>query len=196
MVRAGLGDGATGAVPDLPRADTARQRDPVASCRSGSGVPGVVHDHVPPAAALDDLGLDGIIEGVETISTSTTRMCAHHLTVLPYWPRHLTLTPFPRSFGSPEDVLSGKVIAYHVPASPSAARSERTVFVTLGTIFNTESGDLLRTAALGAASARTWRRSSSRPESTLRAPAWVGCRSRSWCASSSSKRPSSRSASP
>jgi UDP:flavonoid glycosyltransferase YjiC (YdhE family) len=65
--------------------------------------------------------------------------------------RHLTLTPFPRSFRSPEDLLPGKVVGYHVAAPPRAARREKSVFVTLGTIFNTESGDLLRTAALGAA---------------------------------------------
>jgi UDP:flavonoid glycosyltransferase YjiC (YdhE family) len=65
--------------------------------------------------------------------------------------RHLTLTPFPQSFRSPEDVLPGKVIGYQVAAPRRAARTERSVFVTLGTIFNTESGDLLRTAALGAA---------------------------------------------
>jgi UDP:flavonoid glycosyltransferase YjiC (YdhE family) len=69
--------------------------------------------------------------------------------------RHLTLTPFPPSFRSPQDVLPGRVFRYHVPPPPRAAHSERTVFVTLGTIFNTESGDLLRTAALGAADCPT-----------------------------------------
>lgn len=65
--------------------------------------------------------------------------------------RHLTLTPFPASFRSPDDPLPGNVVGYQVPASARAVRSERSIFVTLGTIFNTESGDLLRTAALGAA---------------------------------------------
>jgi UDP:flavonoid glycosyltransferase YjiC (YdhE family) len=69
--------------------------------------------------------------------------------------RHLTLTPFPTAFRSASDPLPGQVLRYHVPAPPRAARSERTVFVTLGTIFNTESGDLLRTAALGAATCPT-----------------------------------------
>jgi UDP:flavonoid glycosyltransferase YjiC (YdhE family) len=69
--------------------------------------------------------------------------------------RHATLTPFPRSFRSPDDPLPGKVIGYHVPAPPRAARPRRSVFVTLGTIFNTESGDLLRVAALGAADCRS-----------------------------------------
>lgn len=65
--------------------------------------------------------------------------------------RHLTLTPFPPSFRSRQDPLRGRVIPYNVPAPAKAAGSERGVFVTLGTIFNTESGDLLRKAALGAA---------------------------------------------
>lgn len=65
--------------------------------------------------------------------------------------RHLTLTPFPPSFRSKADPLPGTVVAYNAPPPAKAAGSETTVFVTLGTIFNTESGDLLRTAALGAA---------------------------------------------
>ena len=65
--------------------------------------------------------------------------------------RHLTLTPFPTSFRSPADPLRGNVVGYQVPPPARATSSERTVYVTLGTIFNTESGDLLRTAALGAA---------------------------------------------
>lgn len=67
--------------------------------------------------------------------------------------RHLTLTPFPASFRHPQDPLPGRVLPYHVPASPriEAGRDGPAAFVTLGTIFNTESGDLLRTAALGAA---------------------------------------------
>ena len=69
--------------------------------------------------------------------------------------RHLTLTPFPPSFRSEEDALPGSVVRYHVPAPARAIRSKRTVFVTLGTVFNTESGDLLRTAALGAADCPT-----------------------------------------
>lgn len=64
---------------------------------------------------------------------------------------HLTLTPFPASFRSPDDPLRGNVVGYHVPAPAPAPREERTVLVTLGTIFNTESGGLLRTAARGAA---------------------------------------------
>ena len=67
--------------------------------------------------------------------------------------RHLTLTPFPASFRHPQDPLPGRVVGHHVPAPPrtGAGRGGRAAFVTLGTIFDTESGDLLRTAALGAA---------------------------------------------
>lgn len=44
------------------------------------------------------------------------------------------------------------MLGYHVPPPPRAAPVVgTTVFVTMGTVFNTESGDLLRTAALGAA---------------------------------------------
>jgi MGT family glycosyltransferase len=68
------------------------------------------------------------------------------------------LTPFPASFRNPEDPLLGEVIGYHVPAPPRRERDAPAVFVTLGTIFNTESGDLLRTAALGAANCPTVRR--------------------------------------
>lgn len=66
--------------------------------------------------------------------------------------RHLTLTPFPRSFRHPSDPLVGNVMVYKAPMTwrPTSDRG-RAAFVTLGTIFNTESGDLLRTAALGAA---------------------------------------------
>ena len=67
--------------------------------------------------------------------------------------RHLTLTQFPASFRHPEHPLPGRTLGYHTTPPPRAARppGSRAAFVTLGTIFNTESGDLLRTAALGAA---------------------------------------------
>jgi len=68
--------------------------------------------------------------------------------------RHLTLTPFPAQFRDPADPLLGNVLGYRLPPAPGsdAARRGWSVYVTLGTIFNTESGDLLRTAAVGAAS--------------------------------------------
>lgn len=67
--------------------------------------------------------------------------------------RHLTLSPFPESFRDPAHPLPGPLVNYHVapPPRPHSTRTERSVFVNLGTIFNTESGDLLRTATLGAA---------------------------------------------
>jgi UDP:flavonoid glycosyltransferase YjiC (YdhE family) len=70
--------------------------------------------------------------------------------------RHLTLTPFPASFRDPAYPLTGTTLRYHVPPPLKVYRTSagKGVFVTLGTIFNTESGDLLRTAALGAAGCR------------------------------------------
>lgn len=66
--------------------------------------------------------------------------------------RYLTLTPFPARFRDPLDPLPGRVVPYRAKlAEPTVPRSGTTVFVTLGTIFNTESGDLLGTAARGAA---------------------------------------------
>ncbi len=67
--------------------------------------------------------------------------------------RHLTLTPFPESFRDPAHPLPGPLLNYHIAPPPRShsRRTGRSVFVTLGTIFNTESGDLLRTATLGAA---------------------------------------------
>lgn len=67
--------------------------------------------------------------------------------------RQLTLTPFPQSFRDPAHPLPGPLLNYSVPPPPRShsTRTGRSVFVTLGTIFNTESGDLLRTATLGAA---------------------------------------------
>ena len=67
--------------------------------------------------------------------------------------RHLVLTPFPSRFRDPSDPLLGSVVAYRLPVSAPGTGSGRgrAAYVTLGTIFNTESGDLLRTMALGAA---------------------------------------------
>ena len=66
--------------------------------------------------------------------------------------RYLTLTPFPVGFREPSDPIPGEVLAYgSALPEPPASRSGTAVFVTLGTIFNTESGDLLATAARGAA---------------------------------------------
>lgn len=66
--------------------------------------------------------------------------------------RYLTLTPFPARFRDPLDPLPGRIVPYRTAvAEVTVPRSATTVFVTLGTIFNTESGDLLGTAARGAA---------------------------------------------
>ncbi len=70
--------------------------------------------------------------------------------------RHLTLTAFPATFRHPADPLPGRVLAYqHASAAGRVAAARRRVFVTLGTIFNTESGDLLRRMAVGAAGAHS-----------------------------------------
>lgn len=67
--------------------------------------------------------------------------------------RHLTLTPFPESFRDPTHPLTGPALSYHVAPPPKchSTGTGKSVLVTLGTIYNTESGDLLRTATLGAA---------------------------------------------
>ena len=68
--------------------------------------------------------------------------------------RYLTLTPFPASFRDPADPLPGRVLAYQVATARPVAPAGRRVFVTLGTIVNTESGDLLRRLAIGVAASR------------------------------------------
>lgn len=95
----------------------------------------------PLALLLSDFGID-TVDGVELLH------------------RHLTLTPFPASFRDAGDPLPGRVQGYRVPTPPRAERGRggRAVFVTLGTIFNTESGDMLRTAALGAAACPAFQR--------------------------------------
>jgi UDP:flavonoid glycosyltransferase YjiC (YdhE family) len=95
-------------------------------------LPSLVNE--PLVALLDDFGVDTQAD----------------LTGLLH--RYLTLTPFPVRFRDPLDPLPGRVITYGAAlAEPMDARSVTTVFVTLGTIFNTESGHLLGTAARGAA---------------------------------------------
>ena len=54
------------------------------------------------------------------------------------------LNPFPPSFRDPHDPLRGRVVAYQLDAPQRAAWPDQIrVYVTLGTVFNTESGDLL-----------------------------------------------------
>ncbi|MFT4166583.1 MAG: glycosyltransferase [Microlunatus sp.] len=74
--------------------------------------------------------------------------------------RSLKLNPFPAQFRSAADPLIGPVINYRsASVLPDAGeRDGGTVYVTLGTIFNTESGDLLArlsTASAAAAGVRS-----------------------------------------
>jgi UDP:flavonoid glycosyltransferase YjiC (YdhE family) len=58
--------------------------------------------------------------------------------------RHLTLNLFPPSFRNPADPLPGPVVGYRLSSPLHAVSPDRVrIYVTLGTIFNTESGDLL-----------------------------------------------------
>jgi UDP:flavonoid glycosyltransferase YjiC (YdhE family) len=65
--------------------------------------------------------------------------------------RHLTLTPFPFSYRDPADPLPGRVLPYRDPIAADEHAPARRVYVTLGTIFNTESGDLLERVVAGVA---------------------------------------------
>jgi UDP:flavonoid glycosyltransferase YjiC (YdhE family) len=67
--------------------------------------------------------------------------------------RHLTLTPFPAAYRDPAFPVPGNLVAYRTDgARRNDGRSAETVvFVTLGTIFNTESGDLMQRLVAGAA---------------------------------------------
>jgi MGT family glycosyltransferase len=67
--------------------------------------------------------------------------------------RSLTLNPFPPTLRDRAAPLVGRVLNYRtgpVPPRPPAADTGR-AYVTLGTIFNTESGDLLATLAAAVA---------------------------------------------
>ncbi|HEY5785167.1 MAG TPA: glycosyltransferase [Microlunatus sp.] len=69
--------------------------------------------------------------------------------------RSLKLNPFPPSFRDPAHPLTGRVINYrppHLPPQPSPPTAGP-VYLTLGTIFNTESGDLLARITTAAAAA-------------------------------------------
>ena len=69
--------------------------------------------------------------------------------------RSLKLNPFPAQFRSPTDPLIGPVINYRAASAlPNAGQLDGgTVYVTLGTIFNTESGGLLARLSSAAAAA-------------------------------------------
>ncbi|HEY5845280.1 MAG TPA: glycosyltransferase [Microlunatus sp.] len=69
--------------------------------------------------------------------------------------RSLKLNPFPPTFRDPAHPLTGRVINYrpaHLPPRPSPPTAGP-VYVTLGTIFNTESGDLLARITTAASAA-------------------------------------------
>lgn len=61
--------------------------------------------------------------------------------------RHLTVTPFPPAFRDPGHPLLGRVVAYRSGRADQREHIGGRVYVTLGTILNTESGDLLRRLA-------------------------------------------------
>lgn len=70
--------------------------------------------------------------------------------------RYLTLNRLPPSFRDPSDPLPGPVVAYRQDPPPRAtAKDAKRVYVTLGTIFNTESGDLLARTVRATAAATT-----------------------------------------
>lgn len=56
--------------------------------------------------------------------------------------RHLMLSPFPPSFRDPAFPLPDNAFPIRPPVGPSARSDTPTVYFTLGTVFNTESGDL------------------------------------------------------
>jgi UDP:flavonoid glycosyltransferase YjiC (YdhE family) len=73
--------------------------------------------------------------------------------------RSLKLNPFPPTFRDPADPLNHPVINYrppHLPSQPTPHTGVQ-VYVTLGTIFNTESGDLLARITAATASANLTR---------------------------------------
>lgn len=72
--------------------------------------------------------------------------------------RYLVLSPFPPSFREPADPLPATAHAFRSSSAPEACttpsvverlRGAPTVYVTLGTIFNTESGDLFSRVLAG-----------------------------------------------
>jgi UDP:flavonoid glycosyltransferase YjiC (YdhE family) len=57
-------------------------------------------------------------------------------------PEHLILSPAPPSFRDPAYPLPATAGYFHPPVTPSTLDGSPTVYVTLGTVFNIESGDL------------------------------------------------------
>ncbi|NUT51117.1 MAG: glycosyltransferase [Saccharothrix sp.] len=67
--------------------------------------------------------------------------------VMPH--RHLLLSPFPPSFRDPAFPLPDTAFPIRPPVGPSARSTTPTVYFTLGTVFNTESGDLFARVLAG-----------------------------------------------
>ncbi|MFD1145576.1 glycosyltransferase [Saccharothrix hoggarensis] len=63
--------------------------------------------------------------------------------------RHLLLSPFPPSFRDPAFPLPDTAFPIRPPVGPSARSDTPTVYFTLGTVFNTESGDLFARVLAG-----------------------------------------------
>ncbi|MFT7840071.1 glycosyltransferase [Saccharothrix sp. BKS2] len=63
--------------------------------------------------------------------------------------RHLLLSPFPPSFRDPASPLPGTAFPIRPPVGPRARSGRPTVYFTLGTVFNTESGDLFARVLAG-----------------------------------------------
>ncbi|GAA1274100.1 glycosyltransferase [Saccharothrix xinjiangensis] len=63
--------------------------------------------------------------------------------------RRLLLSPFPPSFRDPACPLPGTAFPIRPPVGPLARSVKPTVYFTLGTVFNTESGDLFHRVLAG-----------------------------------------------
>ncbi|WP_158841101.1 glycosyltransferase [Saccharothrix deserti] len=63
--------------------------------------------------------------------------------------RHLMISPFPPSFRDPAFPLPDTAFAIRPPVGPAARSDTPTVYFTLGTVFNTESGDLFSRVLAG-----------------------------------------------
>ncbi|MGW4113266.1 glycosyltransferase [Actinosynnema sp. NPDC004786] len=65
--------------------------------------------------------------------------------------RHVLFSPFPPSFRDPAFPLPGTAFPIRPPAGPPVPSATPTVYFTLGTVFNTESGDLFARVLAGLA---------------------------------------------
>lgn len=114
---------------------------------------GVPHASVVVLAAGDMIVERHVRTQLEALRQRAGLPAEHGMTMLA---RHLTLAPFPPALRDPADPLPEPTVHYRPAAVPLAGpHGERgvTAYVTLGTVFATESGDLLARAARGAAEA-------------------------------------------